>query len=565
MSNILIDLLMHIMKNRFFLLLLLAMIVLHVNSCCDANDSGLLDEHPVMSLRLRQTSTESDEKWAETYAAIKENPGACDDVWFATGLNIVSPEFHKEHAARLLNAKQQLNELGIEASLQFQMTIGHGDSFGEENSDLFSYKTWGGWTGSLGVEAKYCNCPRQPEFLAYMRELAIIYAPLHFHSLWIDDDLRYRNHTPATDGSLLGCWCDTCINAFNLEHKTEWTRESLAKAVESDSAIYEQWWQFSTASLQEVARVICEEVVKVSPETQLGFQHTNYSHDRQYQEAIIQTMKDVSGKAVVYRPGAGSYYDWSNANGQITKSMTSVSHMKSMDDENIKYWCPEIESWPRVYGSRTARSIQVEGFTALAYGADAISYFVIAGEKEDASLYSYSLLRPLAEASDVIRSYIKANEGTTPIGYEADVNITDLYHFGRSALPVLPGKGVSLGKLESKDMDFEYTTQTSKQIQAHRESIDSLYPSPVLCVTPYIGLMIPRVDSLNRVRTIAFVNTRIDSQYRIKVRINSDIKKAVWYEMREKPVSLSVANDNGYSYVEIPEIQPWNCGYIELR
>ena len=114
-------------------------------------------------------------------------------------------------------------------------------------------------------------------------------------------------------------------------------------------------------------------------------------------------------------------------------------------------------------------------------------------------------------------------------------------------------------------MVFGYTTQTSKQIQAHRESIDSLCPSPVLCVAPYIGLMIPRVDCLGCVRTIAFVNTRIDSQYRIKIRINSDIDKAVWYEMREKPISLSITNENGRSYVEIPEIQPWNCGYIELQ
>ena len=128
------------MKNKFSLLLLLAMIILHICSCSNTNDSELMSEHPVMSLRLRQTSTESDEKWAETYAAIKENPGACDDVWFATGLNIISPEFHKEHATRLIKAKQQLNELGIAASLQFQMTIGHGDSFGEDSNELFSYK-----------------------------------------------------------------------------------------------------------------------------------------------------------------------------------------------------------------------------------------------------------------------------------------------------------------------------------------------------------------------------------------------------------------------------------------
>ena len=65
-------------------------------------------------------------------------------------------------------------------------------------------------------------------------------------------------------------------------------------------------------------------------------------------------------------------------------SMQSVKHMNDMDETNIGSWCPEIESWPRAYGSRTARGIQVEGFAAMAYGADAMSYFVMGGEKEDA-------------------------------------------------------------------------------------------------------------------------------------------------------------------------------------
>ena len=549
----------------FSLIAIVSAVIMSASCNGDCQCGCCSDEEPVMLLRLRQTSSESDERWNDTFQAIKENPGCCDEVWFATGVFIPPLDLHREHAARLVKAKEQLEQLGLAVSLQVQMTIGHGDSLADGIEELFSYKTWGGWTGSTGVEAKYCNCPRQPEFLKYMQDMSAIYAPLNFRTLWIDDDLRYVNHSPATKGSHLGCWCETCIAAFNEQHKSDWTRETLSRAVASDKDIAELWWQFSTSSLVEVARVIAEEFVKASPDTQFGFQHTNFDRDVRYQDVIVKTLADISCKPVLFRPGAGDYYDTNNADGQITKSMQSVKHMNDMDETNISSWCPEIESWPRVYGSRTARGIQVEGFAAMAYGADAMSYFVMGGEKEDAYVYSYSLLRPLSEASEVIHGYKKASEGTKVAGYQADVNVKELYRFGRSGLPVLPGEGVSLGVLEQNDMKFSHTSETSKKIQQLRDRIDSLYHTPVLCTSPFIGLVIPRIDGSDNVRTIALINTRIDSQYKVRMRVDSDCSKALWFEMREEPVRLDVIREGEYCYVEVPEIQPWNCGYVELK
>lgn len=550
--------------KKFTLYIVLISCSLLISACSGSSGDSSVGKTPLLSLRLRQTSTESETKWRDTYQAISENQGCCDEVWFATGITIPPLDFHREHAEILSKAKQDLEQQNIATALQIQMTIGHGDQLIEGIEKLFSNKTWGGWTGSTGVEAKYCNCPRQPEFLAYMQEMAAIYAPLRFRTIWIDDDLRYENHKPATDGSLLGCWCETCIEAFNSEHNTKYTRETLSRAVASDDVVAEQWWVFSVASLQNVARVIAIEFLKVSPDTQLGLQHTSYDGHSRYQDAIIKTLTELNGKPALFRPGGGDYYDSTNAAGQISKSMQSARHMVSMDNTNIQAWCPEIESWPRVYGSRTARSIQAEGFAALAYGADAISYFVVAGEKEDASVYSYSLLKPISEASNVLYKYKEANEGTRPVGYKVDVYTPELYEFGCSAMPVLPGEGKSLGELSSQDIVFNYTVETSKEIQARRQAIDDKCHTPVLCLSPYIGLVIPRVNDVGNVRTIAIINTRIDSQYKVKLRIDGYVKNAVWYEMRNKPVKLLITQDGDYSYVEIPEIDAWNCGFIDL-
>lgn len=301
--------------KRLELYVVLMLCSILMSACSNKSYINKSDETPLLSLRLRQTSTESDAKWRETYQAISDNPGCCDEVWFATGITIPPLDFHREHAEILSKAKQDLEQQGIATALQIQMTIGHGDQLIAGIEDLFSNKIWGGWTGSTGVEAKYCNCPRQPEFLAYMQEMAAIYAPLRFRAIWIDDDLRYENHKPATDGSLLGCWCDTCIEAFNSEHNAEWTRETLSKAVTSDAAVAEQWWLFSTASLQNVARVIASEFLKMSPDVKLGLQHTSYDGHSRYQDAIIKTLTELNGQPAMFRPGGGDYYDSTNAAG----------------------------------------------------------------------------------------------------------------------------------------------------------------------------------------------------------------------------------------------------------
>ena len=107
--------------------------------------------------------------------------------------------------------------------------LGHGD--GLSLTEDCSAKKWTGWTGSTGVEAKACNCPRQSGFLEYVRAVARLYAEFKPAYVWIDDDLRFDNHAPATTGSRPGCWCERCIADFNAATGGKWTRTSLNAAV----------------------------------------------------------------------------------------------------------------------------------------------------------------------------------------------------------------------------------------------------------------------------------------------------------------------------------------------
>ena len=283
-------------------------------------------ENPVMMLRLRMPNTISETNWRNLLSGFREYPDCCDEVWFSTGISATSLDVHRKHVEKLVRAKDDLSKIGIGASVQVQMTIGHGDSM--LNPDGWAAKTWSGWTGSTGVEDKFCNCPRQPAFLEYMRQVARLYAQIKPRSVWIDDDLRYDNHYPATEGSRIGCWCTTCIADFSRQEGRDWTRKSLDEAMAADGALAERWKMFSISSLDNIARIVAEETAAVSPETQMGYQKTYFDSDTTVVRTILHTLARVSGKKVFYRPGGTAYYDKLHPANQIIKSMSAARYMK---------------------------------------------------------------------------------------------------------------------------------------------------------------------------------------------------------------------------------------------
>ena len=197
-------------------------------------------DRPLMSMRLRADDTGTKETWKANFKAIMENPGCCDEIWFSTGIGAPPLEWHRARAEVIAEAATDAKSAGIVPSLQFQATIGHRDSFG--TAEMFAMKTWTGWTDWKGVEDRFCSCPRQEAFHKYLRDVSAIYAKIGFSALWIDDDLRIEGHKPAdSSGRHIGCFCDTCIAAFNAETGGKWTRETLGKAVAEDDGVCARW------------------------------------------------------------------------------------------------------------------------------------------------------------------------------------------------------------------------------------------------------------------------------------------------------------------------------------
>ena len=85
-------------------------------------------EPPLMMIRLRAPHTADDAQWAKTFKVLRENRGACDEVWLSTGIGFPKMAWHEAHVKRLMRYAEQLRSVGIVPSLQVQATLGHDDS-----------------------------------------------------------------------------------------------------------------------------------------------------------------------------------------------------------------------------------------------------------------------------------------------------------------------------------------------------------------------------------------------------------------------------------------------------
>ena len=536
---------------------------------------------PLMSIRLRRLHTETDGQWAKTFNVLRENRGACDEVWFSTGIGFPAMAWHEAHAARLVRYAEDLRAAGIVPSLQFQATLGHSDVV--TAFEGAPAKTWGGFVGRKGDECKFVACPRQPALLAYLREVARRYAAFRPGSVWFDGDLRIAGHGPASPWNRekegwIGCWCGTCVAAFNTETGGRWTRETLDAAMAANSPLYERWEQFSFESIAAVARVIVEEMHRVSPDTRFGYQHAPHRNDRQL--IVFKALREASGHCVGSRPGGGAYFDF-DPHAQHVKAVLLARQRSCIGEcDWIDVWCPEIDTYPRAFSSRTAQGILNECLVNLALGMNALSLLVMDTRFETDEWYGENLLKPIAEARELLEASRTAHVDAVPAGLADRTGLPprDVYCYALAGVPILFGPGKAFGEITAADIKewecadleargYDVNKLSSAAICDIRRRMDARGGGklPVLVETSSIGLVMPCVAADGVLRSVAFLNARIDRQKPMRVRLRrvpSAAKATVWRAFHEKPTILPLTREGADALVTIPALAAWNCGWL---
>ena len=548
----------------------------------------------LFQIRLRAPHTASDAQWAETFRALAGNLGVCDEVWFSTGIAFPPMAWHRGHAARLARYAEQCRAAGIAPSLQFQATLGHGDSFGGTPEEMAG-RTWSGFTGPTGVECQACNCPRQPAFLAYVREVARLYAAaIRPAWLWIDDDLRVNNHRPAAGWEDVGCWCETCRAAFAAEVRNSDGSDGLANArpgrsvseaseksefdflrehISGSPALRTAWERFSFESIAAVAAAIAEETHAVSPKTRFGYQHGSWPNDAQL--AVFRALREAGGgHPVGSRPGGGAYYDL-DPNGPVKKAFAAARQRRVLGNPDwIDSWLPEIETYPRVFASRTPRGILLEAIASLAYGMNGLSALIMDNRFETDAWYSENLLAPLAAERAFLERYRDANLGTVPAGLDvpADLPLDGVYAYALTGVPVVPGPGRAFGAMTSDDANLKICSCSSSALGRLRAEADARSGGrlPVVVEDPSVGLVVPRVAPDGALRTVMLLNARIEEQKPLMLRLRNLAvpgeaqNQAIWRAIGEPPATRPLRRDGADALVEIPALGAWSAGWLEL-
>lgn len=345
----------------------------------------------------------------------------CDEVWLCTnGPATHSQGWHKPHAETMGIAAEKIRNAGIITSMQ-AVAFGHGDGaiVGDVGYQRDSTIHWNTMVGPDGNVTNSVNCPRQPDYLACMEEAFLQYVKaVKPRALYLDDDLRITQHPPATEG----CFCDDCIALFNKEYGHSFTRQSLVNALisnEGDGRVRKEWIEFGQEGLAGIVRAISRGVHRVSPETRMGLQHTNFHHkllEGWDWNPMFRAMKEETGLTPVSRPGHGYYNDHS-PRGMIEKGLGIARQVRRLEP-GITEIAPEIEGYVHKATGKSPKSLCIETMYYLALGATQMSYAIICGNQEPVSWYADNYFKALAGCKPFAREYVSFNKGTAPAGID---------------------------------------------------------------------------------------------------------------------------------------------------
>lgn len=170
----------------------------------------------------------------------------------------------KELIKNVDEISQSLKELGVTISLNPWTTMNHSDR-GISIKPELDIKPM---VNYQGVTSLSMACPGYSGWADYISDIYAIWASIHPHELWLEDDFRHYKNAPFK----LGCFCDDHMKQYNDILQTDLSREEFVhKMFTGGENIYrDAYLQVARKEIFHVAHMIEQKVHAVSPTTTLG-------------------------------------------------------------------------------------------------------------------------------------------------------------------------------------------------------------------------------------------------------------------------------------------------------
>lgn len=153
---------------------------------------------------------------------------------------------HESDPEQIYRARILLENEGFQTGV-ISLPVGHpGNSLNPDDPslDLAIHPKWHYRIDRQGRNEYFISCIDEA-MISCNHAAAVEYAQMGFSRHFFDDDLRLGNW-----GSQIGgCFCDHCIEQFNLQAGLKLTRERLTAALDHDPKIQEAWIRYNCDKL----------------------------------------------------------------------------------------------------------------------------------------------------------------------------------------------------------------------------------------------------------------------------------------------------------------------------
>jgi len=307
---------------------------------------------------------------------------AIDDVMFFIApmqLHHITKAETKSWLDAISRAMPELERLGVATSINPLTTLGHDDAV----NTLLAGQSFTTMVDPYGREAAVTACPLCPEWRKHIIDVYADYAAAKPHTLWIEDDFRFHNHSPLVWG---GCFCEAHMKLFAREagvaklERSEFVRGLLAPG--TPHPYRRIWLDTCRETMVELAGEIAAAVHDISPSTRIGLMSSSPSihaaEGRDWHGLVHALSGDIadhaSTEAIVrvhlpaYREMSGIEYGWDFA---------AVSRLTAaLLPEHTEIY-PEIENVPYSAFSKSAAFQRYQMETALLLGSRGITLNII--------------------------------------------------------------------------------------------------------------------------------------------------------------------------------------------
>lgn len=327
---------------------------------------------PFIIIRCYGTGLANDGFLNILFESQKKYPGLVNEIWFAGG-SFNGLEDAERECREILPYREICRDLDIAFSFQQGSTMGH--SHTPAVADNLPQSAW--TMDTDGVRYPGVICPLAPEAQEYFyRSCRIFMETLQPESYYLDDDFRMAHKLGTV------CCCDRCMERFNKEHNSTFTRETLKAALKSTDRqtaldIRSKWTKFNQNRLTELIALCRKAADEAAPECRLGLQviSSSWVYDGEDFYSQLAALSGKERKKVGIRPGA-LYFADSIPRDIIRKALDMLKESARCAKYGfVGQVCAEVENYPHISASKNPVGLLNECAVMLANGVDSLAIY----------------------------------------------------------------------------------------------------------------------------------------------------------------------------------------------